>query len=65
MDASHFEGEVSGVELGKDSGPLRADGIRVPKVEGVQSSQAAGGVRDESYRGWSGYRKAGCFNCIG
>jgi hypothetical protein len=43
MDASHFEGEVSGVSLGR-KWTLRADGIRVPKVEGVQSSQATGGA---------------------
>src|SRR5258708_13459272 len=42
MDASHFEVEVRGVSL-RRKWTLRADGIKVPKVEGVQSSQATGG----------------------
>ena len=44
MDASHFEGEVSQVSL-RRKWTLRADGIKVPKVEGVQSSQAPEGPR--------------------
>src|SRR5258708_38271997 len=42
MDASHFEVEVRGGSL-RRKWTLRADGIKVPKVEGVQSSQATGG----------------------
>jgi transposase len=41
MDASRFEGEVRGGLEKKWT--LRADGIKVPEVEGFQSSQATGG----------------------
>jgi hypothetical protein len=63
MDASHFEGEVGG-ELGKEVDP---PGRRHQSAQGGRCSVFTGNrrVRHESYRGWSGYRKASISAALG
>ena len=63
MDASHFEVEVRG-ELEKKVDP---PGRRHQSAQGGRCSVFTGNrrVRHESYRGWSGYRKASISAALG
>ena len=62
MDASHLNGRVSGEVCEAVDPP----GRRHQSAQGGRCSVFTGNrrVRHESYRGWSGYRKAGvCATC--